>query len=161
MNHAYYLSKDLDDMEALHDELLEAGIDDSHIHVLSDADAEVTSHHIRAVNPFMKTNVLRFLAYGLGIGIALFAAMLSIPLIFYKDIAVGIMPFAFAAMIFLGLATWEGGFLGFQSANQKFGKVFEDIHQGKHLLIVDYNESKASTVTEMVHAHPSMRPVYL
>ncbi|MFL0797993.1 MAG: hypothetical protein K6L73_10955 [Cellvibrionaceae bacterium] len=161
MRHAYYLSENLDEMETVHDELVEAGIDDSHIHVLSDNESAVTAHHIRPVNSFIKTDVLRFMSMGFLVGIVLSALVLSLPLVFNITTPVGNMPFFFAAVILMGLSTWEGGFMGFQQANHKFESVNNAIHQGKHLMIVDYSDSKGETVQNKLRTHPTLVPIYL
>ncbi len=161
MRHAYYLSEDLNEMETLHDELIEAGIDDNHIHVLSDHERDVEAHHIRPVNPFEKTDVIRSMSMGFLVGIVLSAALLTVPLLFNITTPVGNMPFLFGAVILMGLSTWEGGFMGIQQANHKFEPVNDAIHHGKHLMIVDYLDNKGKKVQEMVRTHPKLKPVYL
>lgn len=161
MKHTYYLSKDLDELEVVHDELLESGINDSQIHVLSDADASVEEHHMRSLNSFSKTDVIHSTLMGAGVGVILALAMMSIPYLFNISTPVGNMPFMFAAIVLLGFAAWEGGFLGIQKTNHKFASVDTDIHQGQHLMIVDFKDNVESTVNKVIGAHPMVKAVSL
>lgn len=161
MKHAYYLSEDLNELEQVHNELIETGLKDNDIHVLSDDEANVEIHHMRNVNPFMKTNVVRALLLGAGVGLVMGGLMMSVPFVFGFSASLGSIPFTLGALFLLGFATWEGGFLGLQKAHPKFSEVLNRIHKGKHLLIVDYSENKASQLGAVKSQHPALEPVYL
>lgn len=161
MKHAYYLSKDLDELEAVHDELVESGIEDSHIHVLSDAEAGVEQHHMRRLNSFSKTDVVRSTMIGAVIGAVLAFLIMSVPFLFDLSTAAGNMPFVFAAIILLGFAAWEGGFLGIQKTNHKFASVDKEIHDGQHLMIVDFKGGVESAVNKVISSHPQLRSMPL
>jgi len=161
MKHAYYLSEDLNELEQVHDELIETGLRDTHIHVFSDDEANVEMHHMRNVNPFLKTNVLKALCIGVGIGLFMGALMMSVPFVFGFSASIGSIPFTLGGLFLLGFATWEGGLLGLQKAHPKFLKVLNRVHKGNHLLIVDYKEEKAIQVHRVKREHPALEPVYL
>jgi VIT1/CCC1 family predicted Fe2+/Mn2+ transporter len=161
MKHAYYLSEDLKELETVHNELIETGLKDSNIHVLSDDEASVTKHHMRNANPFMTTNVVRALLVGACIGLTMGGLMMSVPFVFGFSASLGSIPFTLGALFLLGFATWEGGFVGLQKVHPKFIKVLKRVHTGKHLLIVDYSENKASLLGVVKRQHPALEPVYL
>jgi hypothetical protein len=58
MERHYYLSDDLDDLEAVENELEAAGISTPQIHVLSENDSEVENHHLHEVDSFTKSDVV-------------------------------------------------------------------------------------------------------
>ena len=161
MKHTYYLSKDMDELEVVHDELLESGINDSQIHILSDADASVEKHHMRNLNSFSKTDVIHSTLLGACVGFVLALAIMSIPYLFNISTPVGNMPFLFAAIVLLGFGAWEGGFLGIQKTNHKFASVDADIHEGQHLMIVDFKDGVESAVNKVMGAHPMVKAVSL
>ena len=57
MERHYYLSDDLDDLEAIETELEDAGISTPQIHVLSENDADVETHHLHEVDSFSKSDI--------------------------------------------------------------------------------------------------------
>jgi hypothetical protein len=154
MKHAYYLSKDMDELEHVHDELIMFGLHDQNIHVLSDSEAEVQLHHMRPMNSFLKTNVVHALFYGALIGIAVAMIIISIPYFMKFETTI---PFTLGAIAALGFATWEGGFIGIQKFNEKFKDIANRIHQGQHLLIVDYNDEEEKSIRALSRGHPSLR----
>ena len=161
MKHAYYLSKDMDELETLHDELIKGGLTDNQIHVLSDHEGDAEAHHIKTVNPFLKTDIVRSVIIGFFIGLAFAILIASIPTIFEFNSPVVSLPFIFVAIVFLGFSTWEGVLWGIQTANHKFASVMEKVHEGQHLLIVDYSEAKEDKVEQIHHTHPALQAVQL
>lgn len=161
MKHDYVMSDDLNEIQEAHDELVQNGVPDEHIHVLSDDEASLDKRHLRPVNPFMKTDVVRATSYGAIIGALLSLAVLSIPFLFGVTTPAGSVPFVFAAIMILGFSTWEGGLWGIQSANKKFEKIDENIHRGKHMMIVDYDDAQEISVEEVKKHHPKLQAVSL
>lgn len=161
MNHAYYLSDDLDELEVMHDELLETGITDQNIHVISDDEDNVEKHHMLNVSPFAKTNVIRTLFIGVSVGIATGVMFVSVPFIFGFAASPGSIPFTLAGVFILSFATFEGGFLGLQKAHPKYKSVWDRIHHGKHLMVVDYENEKAPLVKSLQTLHPKLETLKL
>ena len=159
MKHAYYLSEDLNELETVHNELIETGLKDSNIHVLSDDEASVARHHMRNANPFMITNVVRALFVGACIGLIAGGLMMSVPFLFGFSASIGSIPFTLGALFLLGFATWEGGFVGLQKVHPKFIHVLKRVHTGKHLMIVDYSDKKAPLLGAVKRQHPTLEPV--
>lgn len=159
MKHAYYLSNDLDELETVHDELVTAGFTDRRIHVLSDEDIEVENHHMLPVNSFLKTNVVPAMLKGAGIGLLLAIGVMAIPYIFSFESSVATIPFTLGGIFILAFSTWEAGFLGLHKVNEHFEKVFKRIHEGKHLMIVDYNIEEEARIRMTSRHHPKLEMV--
>lgn len=159
MKQRYFMAKDLGDLECVHDELLELGLKDKQIHVMSDFESELPKHHLLAVNVFSKTDIVRSTLRGAAVGATISAIILLVPLVFNLTTPVGMLPFVLAALVILGLSTWEGGLWGIQETNSRFASIVDKIHRGNHLMIVDYNESQKEWVNETVSAHPMLQPI--
>jgi hypothetical protein len=159
MKHKYYLTNNLDELEHVHDELMQSGLKDEQIHVLSDDEQALPKHHLQSVNEFAKTDIVRSTLRGAAIGVLLSSIVLLVPLIFNLTTPIGMLPFVFAALVVLGFSTWEGGLWGIQMPNTRFEGLFEKIHNGEHLLIVDYDESQEDALAKTESAHPMLQPV--
>lgn len=161
MKHAYFVSDNLDELEVVHDELVEEGLSDADIHVWSSQEAEVEKHHLRNVNPLAKTDILHAMFNGALVGAALAAVVLIIPSVFGLTTSIGFGPFVLAAFTVMGFSVWEAGLIGFHMANSRFKKISSQLEAGKHLLILAYQDAKAPSVIRMALAHPRMSPVSL
>jgi hypothetical protein len=161
MNHKYYLTDNLDELEDVHDELIDSGFRDEQIHVMSDEESELPKHHLQSVNVFAKTDIVRSTLRGAAIGITLSALVLLAPVIFELNTPIGMVPFVFAAIVVLGFSTWEGGLWGIQEPNSRFKKFFERFKHGEHLLIVDFNDQQEEFVRQAERKHPSLQVIKL
>jgi hypothetical protein len=159
MNHKYYLTDDLDELEHVHDELLDSGLSDEQIHVMSDEESELPRHHLQSVNVFAKTDIVRSTLRGAVIGLTLAALVLLAPVIFNLTTPIGMIPFIFAAIVVLGFSTWEGGLWGIQEPNSRFKQFFDRFKKGEHLLIVDFNDQQKEFVQKTELKHPSLHPI--
>ncbi len=159
MLHTYLISDSLDEIEQVHDELVEQGIPDIHQHVLSDDDAGVTEHHLRSVNPFNKTDIVRCTIMGAVLGFLISFSLLSMPFLFDVTTPIGAVPFVFGALVFLGLFTWEGGLIGLHKVNHHYQKIDKDIHNGKHLLIVDHGQEEFTSLNKVIAKHSALKQV--
>ena len=54
MNRHYYISNNLDDLEAVENELEASGINSEQIHVFSQHVADVEQHHLHEINSLME-----------------------------------------------------------------------------------------------------------
>jgi len=155
MKHSYYLSDNLDELERVHDELIEGGLRDRNIHVLSDADAEVDQHHIRAVNSVGKTGMLAYMIRGGIIGAALAVLIIALAEVFgLSETAVGSAPIIAGAIALFGFCIWEAGLLGFHHRNHKFNSMRAALSYGEHLLILDYTDKHRGFVERVLNNHP-------
>jgi len=161
MKHAYYMTNELKEIEAMHDELVGEGISEDQMHILSDEEATLEKHNLNPVNPFMRTDLLHSMRIGLIVGVVAAFAVVSIPVVFDFSTPIGNLPFYFGAVLVLGFATWEGGLWGIQEANHKYAEVEKEIHQGKHLLIVDYERKQMKSLRRAQQHYSNVEPMHL
>lgn len=158
MQRQYFLCRDLNELEEIHDELLRAGFADEQVHVLSDDEDGVSRHHMQGVNSFSRTDIIRSTLRGALIGVIFSAAALLVPFMLGLISDIGWTPFIFLAIIAFGFSIWEGGLWGVQEFNSRFSKVESSIHNGQHLMIIDFNEQQKSTLNLMLGQHPRLTP---
>ncbi len=155
MKRFYYLSDNLDDLEAVESELIGSGITKPQIHVLSERDNEVENHHLNEVEAVLKKDVVHSMEIGALVGVCAAAAILAIA--YFSGLtqtAAGWVPFIFLAVVILGFCTWEGGFLGIQEPNYQFKRFEKELKEGRHVLFVDIEDEQESTLHRIVRNHP-------
>lgn len=161
MKHSYLMSKDLEEMKAIEQDLVGEGIDPHHIHIMSDDESGLHKHQLQPVNQFVKTDIIRCTLWGCMIGIVLSMFTLSMPALLDYSSAIETLPFIFLAIILLGISTWEGGLWGIQVMNRRFKNLEDDLHHGQHLMIVDYNQPDDALFTDILQSHTSVRKIVL
>ena len=78
----YFISKNLDDLEILEEQLEAAGVSTPQIHVLSEEDTEVEHHHhLHEVQSLMKRDIVHTTLRGAVIGLG---AFLLVPAVAYS-----------------------------------------------------------------------------
>lgn len=159
MKRHYFISEDLDDLEAFEQELEQGGITTPQIHVLTLDDAGAEAHaHLHDVQSLMKRDVIHSGEYGLAVGVVAAVTVLAVTyLADWYQTPVGWLPFAFLAIILLGFFTWEGGFIGIQTFNANFRKFKDELDQGKHLFFVDLTDEQEPVLQRAVANHPTAR----
>ncbi len=159
MKRYYFISDDLDDLEALERDLENAGIATPQIHVLTMDDAEAESHqHLHDVQSLMKKDVIHSGEYGLAVGaVAAVAVLLVTYVADWHTSPVGWIPFIFLAIVLLGFFTWEGGFIGIQTFNVNFQRFKDDLERGQHLFFVDLADDQHEVLERVVRNHPSAK----
>ena len=161
MEHHYFLCNDLNELEHAQQELFDAGLTDHQVHVLSDDDAGVSQHHMHGMNAFSKTDIIRSTVRGALIGVIFSGMALLVPFLFGLIGDIGWTPFIFLAIIALGFSTWEGSLWGIQEFNTRFLRFENQIHDGKHLMVIDHSDSQNNAVDVMANHHPRLRPAQL
>lgn len=159
MKHAYYLSNDLDELESVHDELVQMGLKDRYIHVLSEHEAEVEKHHLRNVNDIAKTDMLGFMAKGAACGAILVLIVGAAAYVFDYGQNQLMAPIALASLFLFGFCVWEAGLIGLHKLNHRFKAFEKELHRGEHVLILDYENEQAKTVKNVARAHPKLHAV--
>jgi hypothetical protein len=153
----YYISDDLKDLEKIEQELESQGFTEPQIHVLSEQDGDVETHHLHEVAAVLKQDVVHSTEVGAVVGII--AAAFTLLVAYYMGwtaSAAGWMPFIFLAIVVLGFCTWEGGFIGIQKPNVNFERFQELLHKGKHILFVDVDPQQENTIAEVMNGHPKI-----
>lgn len=162
LNRHFYSSSSLDGLETLEKQLEQAGVDRLRIHVLSLDDTAVENHKgLHEVESLMKTDLIRSALSGLLLGAVLAALFLFLTILFDWPASTGFgwVPFGFATAIILGIVAWEGGLLGIQRHNQHFRKFEKMLNEGQHLLFVDIEPDRESTLSEIAGEHADISKV--
>lgn len=157
MKRHFYISDDLDDLQALEQELENQGVAIPQIHVLSQNDADVENHQLHEVEAVLKKDVVHSMELGAVVGCI--AAVLVLALAYFAgwtETAAGWIPFIFLAIVVLGFCTWEGGLFGIQEPHHQFKQFQEALKEGKHVFFVDVTESQEAVLGQVVNAHPRL-----
>lgn len=157
MKRYYYISDDLDELEAIELELERNGVVTPQIHVLSKDDAGVMRHrHLNEVSPFLKQDVVHSTLKGALLGVVL--AAVGVAAVAATGVAetVGWAPFVCLALAILGFCTWEGGLWGIQEPNSQFARFSEALDAGKHVLFIDADPQQQPIIERVVEAHPKL-----
>jgi hypothetical protein len=159
MKRHFFISDDLDDLEAIERELERHGVPTEQIHTLTLDDTAAERHpDLNDVQSLMKRDVIHSGSYGLAMGVIGAAAVLGITwLAGWNTTQVGWVPFVFLAIIVLGFFTWEGGFIGIQTFNANFQRFRAELEAGRHLFFVDLPPAQEPILREVLANHPSAR----
>lgn len=159
MKHRYYLSTDLDELQCVHDELVDKGVQHEHVHVWTDKEYLLPRYRLLPIHPLLKTDVIDSTIRAAVLGsICSFLILFSYQF-FGTANTLGIFPYACGALVALGLITWEGGMWGIQKPNSKFSQYSTQITQGQHLLLIDFDEHQEKAISEMESAHHALRKI--
>ena len=154
----YYISDDLDDLEAVEQELEGKGVSTPQIHVLSENDAEVEKHHLHAIEAVLKQDVVHSTEIGAVVGVISAALVLGVVYMMeWHMSAAGWIPFGFLAVVILGFCTWEGGLIGIQIPNHQFKRFQKFLQQGKHIIFVDVEPEQELILSDIVEKHPKLK----
>lgn len=156
MKRFYYISDDLDDLEAIETELEAAGISTPQIHVLSRNDAGVQEHHLHEVESVLKTDVVHSVEIGAVLGVI--AAITVLLVSHFSGIAatVGWAPFIFLAIVALGFVTWEAGLIGIGVPNVHFRPFQTALEQGRHILFVETSREDEDVLRRVLERHDKL-----
>ena len=109
MKRHFYISENLDDLEAIEHELEDSGVETPQIHVLSQNDAGVKNHHLHEIEAVLKKDVVHSMEIGAVAGLVGAALVLFVAYaLAWTESAAGWTPFIFLAIVVLGFCTWEG-----------------------------------------------------
>ncbi|GAA0368189.1 magnesium transporter [Bowmanella denitrificans] len=156
----YYLSNDLHDLAKVEEDMQRRGFSKPHFHVLSEHDAEVEQHHLNAIEPVLKKDVVHSTETGALFGIL--AAVFILAMAYWlgwTDTAAGWLPFVFLAVVVLGFCTWEGGLIGIQVPNRRFKRFQTLLAKGHHILFVDVDQSQELVLSEILQQHPGLKQI--
>jgi hypothetical protein len=154
----FYVTDNIEELEEVELELESNGFTEPQIHVLSDNDTAIETHHLHPVESVLKQDVVHSTEVGSIIGIIAAAVSLVIAYAMgWTNSEVGWMPFIFLAIIILGFCTWEGGFIGIQKPNINFKRFQDVLKKGKHVLFVDVEPEQEATIKQVMQNHPNLQ----
>ncbi|TGD74648.1 NAD/FAD-utilizing enzyme [Mangrovimicrobium sediminis] len=158
MQRHFFLSDNLDELQAVEDELRAAGITPPQMHVLSEDDAAVERRQLHPVEAVLRKNVVRGTERGALIGLLCAGGVLTV--CWATGIAHGVawVPVIFLAVVLLGFCTWEGGLIGIQEKHAEFRRFDEALADGRHLLLVDVDASDEQAMLRVVAQHGALEP---
>lgn len=156
MKRHYFLSEDLDNLEAVEIELEKAGFDVEQIHVLSENDALLENRHLNAVDSFSRKDIVKSGLIGLMIGLVGAAIILFLSYQTGISESVTWAPAVFLSVVVLGFCTWEGGLWGIQKPNRDFEKFQNLLAEGKHLFFVDVREDQSEVFNSIMGNNPAL-----
>ena len=157
MKRHYFISDDLDDLEAVEEELEAQGLVTPQIHVYTNDDAGVDQHeHLHNMEAVLKKDVVYGTEKGAVVGVIAAALVIGVAYFMGWPETVTWVPFIFLAIVLLGFCTWEGGFLGIQEMHHDFKRFKDDIAAGKHIFFVDIDDEQQSILERVVSAHPRL-----
>jgi hypothetical protein len=157
MKRHYYISDDLDDLEVIEQQLESSGVTTPQIHVLSEDDSGLESHHLHQVEAVLKKDVVHGTEIGAVVGALGAVAILLLAWWSGLTATYTWVPAIFLAVIVLGFCTWEGGLIGIQEPHTDFRRFQEDLHQGKHILFVDVDPEQEGLLRKVVGEHPRLK----
>lgn len=157
MKRHYFISDDLDDLEAIENELESQGITTPQIHVLSNDDAGLVHHHLHPVEAVLKKDVVHGTEIGAVIGVVASAVVLAVAYFTNITDTIGWAPFILLAIVVLGFCTWEGGMFGIQEPHHDFKRFQEILAEGKHVLFVDMDPDQEAILQSVVSNHPRLQ----
>lgn len=156
MKRHYFISDDLQDLEAVERQLEENGITLPQIHVLSHDDQGAALLHLHQVEAVLRKNVVHGTERGAVIGII--AAAVVLMLAWWSGLTATYtwVPAIFLAVIVLGFCTWEGGLIGIQEPHIDFRRFEDDLRTGKHILFIDADPHQEEVLRRVVAGHPRL-----
>ncbi len=158
MKRYFFMEDNLDDLEAVERDLLENGLLDSQIHVLSQDDAGATEHHLHQVHSLLRQDTIHSGEVGALIGLCISALSVAVAYLSGLPQSIGWLPFVFLSVILLGFFTWEGGLFGIQVPNSQYRRFTTALEEGKHMLIVDVDPGQEELLKSVFAAHPRLVP---
>lgn len=159
MKRYYYISDDLDELEAIEVELEELGVVTPQIHVLSRDDAAVSRHRrLNEVSDFLKQDLVHSTIRGALLGVVLAALGLAAVAASGITATVGWVPFIFLALVVLGFCAWEGGLWGIQEPNSNFARFAAELDAGRHVLFIDLHREQESVLNRVLSKHAGIQP---
>ena len=156
MKRLYFLTRDIDAVDAISDRLHEKGISDWNFHVLGKNKSELHKHHLHSTNPLHELDIIRGgergVIIGLGSGIivlGILALGLGVNITWFM--ALGIL------VLLTMFGTWLGGLVGLSTENYKIRKFHDLIEEGHFLIMVDVAKEQAREFSEVVEQYPHIR----
>ncbi len=160
MSKLKYLTNDIEELDAVEQDLEANGIPRSHIHVLSNSDGELAKHDIPTFSDWSKRDLTYYGIRGAVIGVVLSMCILGGGYVYGITDSVSWAILGFIAAATMGFCTWEGGLMGIAKLNHEFEQYHEDIENGEHLLVVDVaDKDEEAKARYSVESHPVLRAV--
>ena len=154
MKRYYYLTKSIDEVDKVADDLHRAGVTDWNFHVLGNNKAELSDHHISMTSPFHERDIVRCVQRGALIGITAGVFCSIAGTLFSSFIAEAGFGAQFTILCICGLfGAWTGGLSGMSTENYKIRRFHDDIEAGYYLILVDTDAQRDNVVPAVMKWH--------
>lgn len=151
----YFISDDIEDLTAVEQELLDAGLDNTQLRVLSDFKRSHV-HKVEEVDSLSRRDIIHSGLVGGCIGLAAAAVILAVGYYSGAQTIETWLPYLFLSVVVACFCTWEGGLFGIQASNVQFRRFESLIQQGYHVLLVDLNKVQDESLRRVVEQHPKL-----
>ncbi len=157
----YYLAPSLLSTQQISDDLIDLGIADWFVHVISKDEAGLKKEHLHSANWLETHDLLRDGFIGANIGfiagvLAAGAVMLAQP---FGPETPGVVYF-FLVVVATLFGAWVGGLIGMDSENRKLNRFHDDIEAGKYLFLIYARKGKGAAIKAMMREkHPESEHV--
>lgn len=155
MRRLFYVTKDLDDAEAISDEVHKLGIDDHHFYVISRDNKGIQTHHLHGSGSLDNTSILaatrraNFFAalftVLLGAAIGFGTPIIAYSAILFAVVCVAIF-FVVRMLTIIACNSFDGYFKG----------LFDDhLDRGEVVIVIDVSREQSKVVEETLDNHPA------
>lgn len=151
MKRLYYVSDNIDTVDAISEALHSEGITDWNFHVMSKDELGLYRHRLHSANPLHRQNVLRFGERGGIIGL-LAGVLVAALVVGWLDYFASHPQVAFVVMVVIITlhGIWIGCLAGLSSQNYKIRQFRADIEAGRYLLMIDVDRAHYGRVKELL-----------
>ena len=157
----YYLAPSLFSTHQISDDLIDLGIADWFVHVISKDEAGLKKEHLHSANWLETHDLLRdgFIGANLGFMAGVAGAGAVMFLQPFGPETPGVVYF-FLVVVATLFGAWVGGLIGIDSENRKLNRFHDDIEAGKYLLLIYVPKGHGEDVKAMMNnKHPEARHV--
>lgn len=149
MRRLYYLSKKINYVKAISDDLHKAGISDWNFHIVARDEAGLYTHHLHGTGPFQRTDMVHWALRGtlLGLILSLFV-VLGLSRLAWSPVAI-----AAAVMLLTMFCTWACGLVGISHVHYKVARYHTHLEAGEYLIMVDIPQRYKATTEALMERH--------
>lgn len=159
MNRYFFLTKDIDDLVHVEQELEQRGVLKEQMHILPNSDAVAEQSGLNSVDSLSRKDLFGSLAVGFGIGCAVAAALMVGALLFGAEGLQTWLMIGFIGLMIVGVCTWEGGLYGIETPRRQFQRFARDLRRGYSVFFVDIDKSQEQALMATAKQHKHLRPV--
>ncbi|GAB3480530.1 hypothetical protein [Marinomonas epiphytica] len=157
MKRLYYITRDLDDAEAISNEVHRNGVDDHHFYVISRDSKGIQTHHLHGTDKLEDTGIIRSQNRAYRIGGWSIVGILALTLVGEALAVAPPLPFLLFLLALSLLAT-----VAIKVASSSFdGYLMEllnhHLDQGEAVLVLDVSKEQVEKVDAIMDAHPKAK----
>lgn len=147
MKRLYYLSKNIDYVKAISDDLHQSGISDWNFHVVSRDDAGLYTHHLHGSGPLQRTDFIHWALRGSLFGLAV--SMFAVTGLLWQTSLPAVVMVCTVLMLTM-FSTWVGGLIGISRVHYKVARYYENLQAGEYLMMVDIPLKRAVEIEALI-----------